>query len=146
MATEVRNLKTFLNSAAGLLKTVRWCRAVLLPLSLRELASKAIEEALPRLEEEAGRIENMQGEHSRDLEAAGLTGASLDFKLRSFEVALGKFEVDGGDYNLSEVLDRATIILGSLAGAIPGFGSISKELVDYLNKEIRRRGRISGTL
>jgi hypothetical protein len=66
--------------------------------------------------------------------------------LRSFEVALGKFEVDGGDYNLSEVLDRATIILGSLAGAIPGFGSISKELVDYLNKEIRRRGRISGTL
>ena len=146
MANEIRNLQTFLNSTADLLQTVRECRAVLLPLSLRELASDAIEETRPRLADEAGRTESRQRDYSRELGDAGLTGANLDFKLRSFGIALEKFEVEGDDYNLSEVLDRATIILGSLAGAIPGFGSTAKELVDYLNKEIRRRGRISGTL
>jgi hypothetical protein len=80
----------------------------------------------------------------RRLAGAGLTGNQLEIKLDSFEQALFEFEAEGGETNLDDVLDRAGIILGSLANAVPFGGPLAKELIDFFLKEIRRRRRNSG--
>ncbi|HEY4777872.1 MAG TPA: hypothetical protein VIH56_09435 [Candidatus Acidoferrales bacterium] len=81
-------------------------------------------------------------EARRKLHAAGLVGPQLKLKLESFESALVAFEAEAGENRLREVLDVGGTILGSLAGAIPGFGSFAQELVEFILKEFKKRWRI----
>ena len=70
---------------------------------------------------------------------AGLAGAQLEMKLESFEDALKAFEEEGNIESLKETLDVGGIILKSISGAIPGFGSFAQELIDIVLKELKRR-------
>lgn len=65
--------------------------------------------------------------------------AHLKLKLESFESSIRALDEQGGIDNLTDSLEKARIILGSLAGMIPGVGSVASELVDFVIKEIRRR-------
>lgn len=80
-------------------------------------------------------------EEIREMKAAGLTGNQLVLKLDSFESSLMELEVNGGTDNLEQSLDKGGVILGSLAGAIPGFGSFAQELIDFILKEIKKRAK-----
>jgi|SRR5665213_603580 len=146
MPERVLDLPSFLKEVAALLGTVAECRAVLFRKGFRELAARAIEPARGECERIALLIarEDLDQNTRQRLHTYGLDGAQLEMKLDSFEYALSNFEVEGGETNLQDVLDRANIILGSLGGAIPIFGPLAKELIEFFNKELRRRFRNSG--
>jgi len=73
------------------------------------------------------------------MRAAGLVGPQLALKLGSFESALVAFQQEAREDDLRDALDASATILGSLAGAIPGFGSFAQELVEFLLKELKKR-------
>ncbi len=62
----------------------------------------------------------------RRLELAGLTGRSLDHKLRGFERALDRFDASPSRRLLRSVLRWADVILGSIVAAL-GVGEALKE-------------------
>src|ERR1700753_488967 len=127
--TRVFSLSDFLTELANLLSLIDQCRAVLFRSAIRDDVHAAIDgslDILPRLREL--REIRSPGDFA-STQAAGFTGAQLDFKLKSFEDSLFTFEADGGAMPLEDVLDRAEMILSSLAQAVPGFGSFLKEMV-----------------
>jgi hypothetical protein len=137
--TRVVNIPTFLAELATLLDLIDRCRPVLFRATIRDDVHSAIGsslEAFPALRDRGEIYNPAEYENMRN---AGFAGAQLDFKLKSFEDSLFTFEADGGDIALEDVLDRAEIILSSLAAAIPGFGSFLKEMVSFLSKELKRR-------
>lgn len=77
-----------------------------------------------------------------EMKTAGLTGAQLSLKLESFESSLLELEFNGGIDNLEQSLDKGRVILGSLAGAVPGFGSFAQELIDFILKEMKKRAKV----
>jgi hypothetical protein len=148
MPERVNDLPKFLLEVANVLKTISQCRAVLFRSNFRKRVPAVVRPAVRELKEIASSLKRLEREAAirKNLHAAGLDGAQLQIKLESFEFSLFQFEADGGETNLQDVLDRSHIILNSLAGAIPVVGPLAKELVDFFNKELRRRFRNSGTL
>ncbi|WP_221208382.1 hypothetical protein, partial [Xanthomonas arboricola] len=51
----------------------------------------------------------------------------------------GSFRDTAREDRLEETLEKSKTLLGSLAGAIPGFGSFAQELIEFLLKELKRR-------
>lgn len=139
MAERAIDLRTFLLETADLLDLVIRCQAVLFPAGFRQYLSEAVASTTERLRSEAERIAWRDVRQSPAMVVAGLTGSQLSLKLESFDSALIVFESDGGTKELEEALDKAGIILGSIAGAIPGFGSFAQELIDFILKELRKR-------
>ena len=142
MPDRVKDLPTFLKEIANLLELISRCRDVLFRAPFRRTLPPAIDEAVSRLRElvEDKYIRNPS--EYREMQIAGLSGNQLELKLESFQVALSAFEFTAGEEHLQDALDKAGTILGSLAGAIPGFGSFAQELVEFLLKELRKRFRI----
>lgn len=100
--------------------------------------SSSTEEVVLRLTEliESNHINTP--EEFEEMRLAGLTGPQLNLKLESFEHSLIEFENDGGIDNLELTLAKAEVLLKSLAGAVPGFGSFAQELLDYILKELKK--------
>jgi hypothetical protein len=73
--------------------------------------------------------------------AAGLAGRQLELKLESFEADVVAFEAEGGEDLLADALAKASTILRSIGGAIPGIGSFADELIDFILKELKRKWR-----
>lgn len=143
MPVRVKNVNRFLFEMARLLDIVSTCREVLFRAPFRDNLAPAIEEATGRLRQLANNNDSMRSQEARrKLHAAGLVGPQLKLKLESFESALVAFEAEAGENRLREVLDVGGTILGSLAGAIPGFGSFAQELVEFILKEFKKRWRI----
>jgi hypothetical protein len=146
MPQRVKDLPSFFREVGGILQLITECRAVLFRRGFRELVPEAARPAQAECNVIASQIQDLEPNSpaARALHQHGLDGAQLDLKLESFEHALFQFEAEGGETNLHDVLDRAHIILGSFGGAIPVFGPFAKELIDFFNKELRRRFRNSG--
>jgi hypothetical protein len=139
MPERVKDLSAFLEEMARLLALISQCRDVLFRKGFRENLPDALGDAAGRIRQLADHDFVRQPEKSSEMRNAGLTGAQLNLKLASFESALAEFEVESGHDRLEDVLDKGSTILGSLAGAIPGFGSFAQELTDFILKELRRR-------
>lgn len=143
MPERVKDLRSFLMEMAKLLKLISRCHDVLFRLPFRENLAPAIDDAVRRLEELAQTDRYVRDPAKfREMEAAGLSRSQLQLKLQSFESALNAFESEAGAPRLHDALDAGGTILGSLAGAIPGFGTFAQELVEFLLKELRKRLRI----
>jgi len=139
MPAEITSLSDFLQEMAAILEMLDRCQDVLFRASFRSDLSEVLDDASGRLRSLAERREIRSPQDSEFMYAAGLTGNHLTIKLRSFESSLQSFRDTAREDRLEEVLDKGGTILGSLAGAIPGFGSFAQELVDFLLKELRRR-------
>ncbi len=140
MPNRIENLRDFLEAVSKLLELVSVCRELLFRKEFRDNIHEAIAEVNKRLEGFLNHERILYPQSFREeIEPAGLVDGQLKFKLESFGSALADFESEGGQDNLEQVLDKGGILLGSLANAIPGFGSFAQELVDFLLKELRKR-------
>ncbi|GLQ47834.1 hypothetical protein GCM10007862_28850 [Dyella lipolytica] len=139
MPNEVRSLRDFMLTMIELLDMLDRCQEVLFRASFRRHLASVLHDAMKRIEELSGREEIRSPEGFESMYLAGLTGDHLAIKLDSFESSLLSFRDTASDDRLEEVLSKGSTILGSLAGAIPGFGSFAQELIDFLLKELRRR-------
>jgi|SRR5690606_27380722 len=139
MPTEIRTLPQFLKEMAKLLELLERCQDVLFRASIRESLSLALKESATDLRQLTELREVNRPEDFEPMRLAGLQGAQLSFKLSSFEYSLNAFNDTANDEDLDDALTKGGILLGSLAGAIPYFGSSAQELVDFILKEIRKR-------
>ena len=143
MPREIITIIDLIEELEDLLRITQRCAPVLFEEHFRAVALPAIDEALeefPRLRD-ADQLRN--ADEYGEMRNAGLTGRQLEMKLKSFEASARDFEVHGTKEHLEDVLDKGSVVLGSLAGAIPGIGSFAQELVDYLLKELRKKWRIT---
>jgi hypothetical protein len=115
------------------------CQDVLFGASFRRNLSPALEDAVNRLRQLSELPQIRYPEQSESMYLAGLQDIHLTLKLSSFESSLNSFMDTAREDKLEDALDKGGTILGSLAGAIPGFGSFAQELVDFLLKELRKR-------
>lgn len=134
-------LHVFIDQTIALLNTANLCGPILFGLEFRDNFNKSLEEVTSRLKNQKKKEELRYPDDIESMVIAGLTGNQLKLKLDSFESSLIELEVQGGISNLEHSLDKGRVILGSLAGAIPGFGSFAQELIDFILKEIKRRAK-----
>jgi hypothetical protein len=139
VAERVETLEAFMVEMASLLLLLSACREVLFREGFRKDLPAATEEAASRLREFSRHSSVREPESDSAMGAAGLTGAQLRLKLESFSETLTDFRTEAGQERLEKSLATGSILLSSLAGAIPGFGSFAQELVDFILKELRRR-------
>ena len=135
------DLRIFIDQIIALLLEVDRCGLLLFGISFRENYKESLEEVVSDLSQKKDHEYFKYPDEFPNMKAAGLTGRQLILKLESFESSLMELEVRGGTENLEQALDKGGIILGSLAGAIPGFGSFAQELVDFILKEIKKRAK-----
>jgi hypothetical protein len=133
------SLGDFLKDLSELLQLTAQCKDILFRREIRQQVDDAITDALDQLEtfRSSRSLEDL--EHSAPFSEAGLVGAQLRFKLQSFADSKEVLSQEGGADHVAEALDKGAILLNSLAGAIPAFGSFAAELVDFLMKEIAWR-------
>ncbi|MXS81137.1 hypothetical protein SAMN05216317_1194 [Nitrosomonas eutropha] len=136
---EITNIPQFLIATAELLETLERGKEVLFRLGFRKELSPVIEDTALRLRQWSDHMYRLENSEYDSLERAGLTGPHLALKLESFQSSLQSFRDTAREDRLQESLEKSRIILGSLAGAIPGFGSFAQELIDFLLKELKRR-------
>lgn len=139
MPERVKDLSAFLREMTELLDLIAQCRPVLFRAGFREHLPNSVREVTVRLREFSKHPYVRNPEEYEEMRIAGLSGPQLNLKLESFETDLVVFEAEAGQDKLEGVLDKGSVLLGSLAGAIPGFGSFAQELVDFLLKELKRR-------
>ncbi|MCC8586283.1 hypothetical protein QYG06_17665 [Xanthomonas euvesicatoria] len=137
--TEISNLPQFLIAVAELLETIDRGKEVLFRLQFRRELSPVIEDTAGRLREFSERLYDVESRDYEGLYAAGLTDMHLSLKLESFQSSLQAFRDTAREDRLEETLEKSKTLLGSLAGAIPGFGSFAQELIEFLLKELKRR-------
>ena len=135
------DLIIFLDQSISLLQTANRCGPVLFGLQFRADFNESIEEVISNLNRLKEKNEILYPNESESLISAGLTGSQLTLKLNSFKSSLIELEAQGGIDNLEQALDKSGVILGSLAGAVPGFGSFAQELIDFILKEIKKRAK-----
>jgi hypothetical protein len=135
------DLRIFIDQIMELLKEVDRCGLVLFGMEFRDNYRRSLEEVLARLEQNKEFNALTYPEKYREMKDAGLTGGQLILKLASFESSYMALDQNGGAGNLEQALDKGGVILGSLAGAIPGFGSFAQELIDFILKEIKKRAK-----
>jgi len=139
MSTEIRSLPDFLREMADIFEMLDRCQEVLFRASFRRNLSPALEDAANRLRQLSELPQIRFPDDSESMYPAGLQGNHLTLKLSSFESSLHSFRDTAREDKLEDTLDKGGTILGSLAGAIPGFGSFAQELIDFLLKELRKR-------
>jgi len=136
------DLRSFLVLVADHLEVAGRCSEVLYRRRFRLYVPDAVREAADQLRRLAETSEQVRyPERFESMAIAGLHGHQLQLKLESFDAAVMQFQAEGGVDELEDVFDTAAPILSSLIGAIPGFGSLGKELLDYLLKELRKSFR-----
>jgi len=135
------DLRIFIDQIIELLNEVDRSALILFGAGFRENYRDSMEEVYSLLNQNKEHEYLRYPEEIREMKAAGLTGNQLVLKLDSFESSLMELEVNGGTDNLEQSLDKGGVILGSLAGAIPGFGSFAQELIDFILKEIKKRAK-----
>lgn len=138
MPTEIRSLPDFLREMADILEMLDRCQEVLFRASFRRNLSPPLEDAANRLRQLSELPEIRFPEESESMYLAGLQGNHLSLKLSSFESSLHSFRDTARVDKLEDAMDKGGTILGSLAGAIPGFGSFAQELIEFLLKELRK--------
>ena len=139
MANEVHSLRNFLDEVVELFNTLDRCQEVLFRSGFRRQLGPVLHDAVERLTRLSDSKEINDPEHSERMRDAGLSGPHLALKLESFSSSLQSFRDTASEERLDEALDKAGIILKSLASAIPHFGSFAQELIDFVLKELRRR-------
>lgn len=139
MPTEIRTLPDFLREMADVLEMLDRCQEVLFRATFRRNLSPSLEDAANRLRQLSELREVRSPEEFESMYLAGLQGNHLTLKLSSFESSLHSFSDTAREDKLEDALDKGGTILGSLAGAIPGFGSFAQELIEFLLKELRKR-------
>ncbi|WP_156000881.1 hypothetical protein [Thioalkalivibrio sp. ALJT] len=135
------DLGIFIDQMIELLKEVDRGGLLLFSINFRENFRRTFEEVCSLLDKNKKHEQLQHPDEFPEMHAAGLTGNQLYLKLESFESSLMDLELNGGIDNLEQTLDKGSVILGSLAGAIPGFGSFAQELIDFILKEIRKRAK-----
>jgi len=135
------DLRIFIDQIIELLLEVDRCRLLLFGISFRENYKESLEDVVSNLKQNKEHQYFQYSQEIPEMKAAGLTGSQLVLKLESFESSLMELEFSGGTENLEQALDKGGVILGSLAGAIPGFGSFAQELIDFILKEIKKRAK-----
>lgn len=138
MAKEINTINDLIEEIIELLKMIDQSQKVLFCASFRRNLSEVIQDTVERLSE-FNEQNDFRFSENKNLYDAGLNGIHLTVKLDSFESSLQSFRDTAREDKLDEALDKGRIILGSLAGAIPGLGSFAQELIDFLLKELRRR-------
>lgn len=136
-----RNLNVFIDQIIELLKEVERAGLVLFSIQFRSDYKESIEEVITQLNISKDHSEIYNPDDFPSMNEAGLTGSQLTLKLNSFESSLRELHFLGGIDNLSHSLDKGSVILGSLAGVIPGFGSFAQELIDFILKELKKRAK-----
>ena|ERR1039457_1845547 len=139
---KVKDLQTFLLAIVYLLELVDRASPVLFRRQFRINLARGLEEVITRLKEFSVDEYILNPGGHEEMEQAGLSGNQLALKLESFANSLVRFQNSGGVDNLEPVLDKGAVILGSLVGAIPGFGSFAKELLEFILKEIKKRFKL----
>jgi hypothetical protein len=135
------DLQIFIDQIIKLLTEVDRSGLILFGIGFRENYKGSIDEVLSLLNQNKEHEYLRNPQEFSEMKAAGLTGAQLVLKLDSFESSLRELELNGGADNLEQSLDKGGVILGSLAGAIPGFGSFAQELIDFILKEMKKRAK-----
>ena len=136
---EINNLNHFIKAIMELLKIIDRASPALFRLEFRKNLHNSLDEVQSRLEELSGHKYVLYPDEVEEMQKAGLSGNQLKLKLESFESSLNEFVDEGGVDNLELTLDKGKVILSSLAGAIPWFGSFAQELVDFILKELKKR-------
>lgn len=139
MPQEIQDIPRFLDAVADLLMAMQESRRVLFRREMQDHLGKAFDEAFQQLRSLRERWVFVSEEYDAALRGAGLRDAQLALKMEQFEQPYLAFRAEGGQENLEDSLDTAGTVLGSLAGAIPGIGSLLQELIDVLLKELKRR-------
>jgi hypothetical protein len=139
MPAQIKSLLDFVNANEELLRTVDQCAPVLFREEFRSRLHAAIQEALGLLKPLQQEKFVLYPNEFAEMRRAGLAGAQLELKLESFEHSYVAFKETGSQKALADALDKGATVLGSLAGAIPGFGSFAQELVDFILKELKKR-------
>lgn len=139
MHEKIENLEDFLVVITELLKLIEKSAPVLFRVNFRTHYSHSLEEVLPALSRLKEHDYIQFPTDFATMVEAGLTGNQLDLKLESFEYSIIKFHEEGGLENLAYVLDKGRILLNSIAGAVPGFGSFVQELLEFILNELKQR-------
>jgi hypothetical protein len=137
----VKDLPAFLEEIIRLLRLIEQCREVLFRRGFQSGLGEAIADATDRLRQIRDDRRIRYPDESGEMVAAGLAGRQLELKLESFEADVVAFEAEGGEDLLADALDKASTILRSIAGAIPGIGSFAEELIAFILKELKRKWR-----
>ncbi len=141
---EINNLHDFIRRVMELLKIIDAASPVLFRQEFRNNYHISHSKVCDLLEERAGgdfiKDPESDDEFKDRMVKAGLIGDQLKLKLESFSHSLNEFEQDGGINKLKQVLKKAKTILTSLAGAIPNFGSFAQEFLDFILRELEKRG------
>ncbi|MEY3123462.1 MAG: hypothetical protein RI993_2287 [Pseudomonadota bacterium] len=141
ISNPTHDLRIFIDQIIELLTEVDRSGLILFGTRFRENYKRSMDEVFYLLNQNK-ELEHLRNpEEITEMKAAGLTGNQLVLKLDSFESSLMELELNGGTDNLEQSLDKGGVILGSLAGAIPGFGSFAQELIDFILKEIKKRAK-----
>ncbi len=135
------DLRIFIDQIIELLSEVERSGLILFGVDFRENYKRSIEEVFSLLNQNKKHEYLRYPEEFSEMRVAGLVGNQLILKLDSFESSLTELELHGGTENLEQSLEKGSVILGSLAGAIPGFGSFAQELIDFILKEIKKRAK-----
>src|SRR5580765_7022685 len=125
MPERVRDLPTFIAEIAQLIRLVDQCSAVLFRAGFRQNLRSSMNEASSRLEDLRKYEQLYSPDKFPEMVGAGLAGAQLEMKLESFEYAQKAFEEEANIESLKETLEAGSVILKSITGAIPGFGSFA---------------------
>lgn len=135
------DLCIFIDQIIELLMEVDRSGLILFAINFRKNYTDSLEEVVSHLKQNKEHEYLQFPQDFPEMKAAGLTNSQLVLKLESFESSLMELELSGGTENLEQALDKGGVILGSLAGAIPGFGSFAQELIDFILKEIKKRAK-----
>ena len=145
MAKKITNTLEFLKELKKLLQVFINCSPVLFGKKFRKKIKLAWKEAQSLLEErifsEESKENNIRLLDNSKLEAAGLTGAQRELKFYSFSASIEAFEEEGFTEDLEAALEKGGIILKSISGVIPGFGTFAQELIDFILQERIKRKR-----
>ena len=134
MPKKITNIIEFLKDQKKLLQVVIDCCPVLFSKKFQKNLKPAWKEVSCRLDEiiekEESRSNNAYEENNYKMDSAGLTGAQAKLKFRSYSDSSEEFEKEGFIEDLEDALEKGSIILKSIAGAIPSFGSFAQEFIE----------------
>ena len=130
-AKKTEGLYEFSMKTRHLLQRVRMALYVVAPKEMRADFYQAIREAVAVIDHDAPTLQ--RAELETKLAPVGLTKRSLTLKLSMFDRSIRLFDEYGGVGRLSDVLEIANSILGSLAERLGIFAPLT-ELIDMILK------------
>ena len=117
------SLRDVCENTESLITDVYVARNILFPREYRREFADAYLEFDEQFRELINNLGAILSDYEEHLYRAGLQGAQLQFKIKSFEKPYLSYKRKDGFKRLLEALKKSKAILGSLGGAVPGIGS-----------------------